>query len=423
MNNLLKFRKSLLLSTVILLSTLLTAQNFQYVVSNNPNVHFLRCVYFPNPVIGYAVGDSGTIVKTIDSGNTWISQTSNTNYILYSVRFLNTNTGWAVGDKGTIRKTTNGGTTWINQNFGSNNYRSVFFVNVDTGFIGGSNDTLLKTTNSGNNWTVLPVNSIFYKSSVYFKNVDTGFVGGILDTLLITTNCGNTWTKTGTINNGAINIFNFPNPNLGYVLSIDYTYETTDGGMSWAQQNNNLVYNGSESLESMYFVSTNTGYIVGSLWLEPIMTFLGSEILKTTDGGNTWNSINNIASNDYLMSVFFTNPMTGYIVGGNVNHSYGSILKMALNSSGIFNNYIANKNEILIYPNPALNELYIEIPQNIIIKKMICEITNAEGKVVLLENLSNNKTNLNISQLNIGFYIIKLRSDSGIIIKKLIKQY
>ena len=38
---------------------------------------------------GYAVGNTGSIIKTIDGGQNWTSQTSGTVNLLYSVYFVN----------------------------------------------------------------------------------------------------------------------------------------------------------------------------------------------------------------------------------------------------------------------------------------------------------------------------------------------
>lgn len=60
-------------------------------------------------LVGYAVGASGRILKTIDAGNNWGQQVSGTTSTLRGVRFLDFDEGYVVGDGGTILKTTTGG--------------------------------------------------------------------------------------------------------------------------------------------------------------------------------------------------------------------------------------------------------------------------------------------------------------------------
>lgn len=48
------------------------------------------------------MGSNGTILKTINGGETWTAQTSGTSNSIWSVYFLNANRGWAVGNNGEI---------------------------------------------------------------------------------------------------------------------------------------------------------------------------------------------------------------------------------------------------------------------------------------------------------------------------------
>jgi len=68
----------------------------------------------------------------------------------------------------------------------------------------------------------------------------------------------------------------------------------------WITQNSGTTHN----LLSVYFTDSNTGYVVGD----------SGTILKTSDGGTNWITLSAGASMD-LNSVFFTSSSTGYIVG------------------------------------------------------------------------------------------------------------
>ena len=60
-------------------------------------------------LVGYAVGEMGSIIKTIDAGNSWQAQVSGAGQRLNDVAFLDMDYGFAVGDGGTILKTESGG--------------------------------------------------------------------------------------------------------------------------------------------------------------------------------------------------------------------------------------------------------------------------------------------------------------------------
>ncbi len=76
----------------------------------------------------------------------------------------------------------------------------------------------------------------------------------------------------------------------------------------WIQQYPNI--DGGAWLKSVYFTDANTGYAVG----------YGGIIIKTIDGGITWNTLSS-GTGLNLNSVFFTDSNTGYVVGGIVGPS------------------------------------------------------------------------------------------------------
>ncbi|PHR69400.1 MAG: hypothetical protein COA67_10530 [Lutibacter sp.] len=74
--------------------------------------------------------------------------------------------------------------------------------------------------------------------------------------------------------------------------------------------------------------------------------------------------------------------------------------------------------EIKIYPNPTNgNDLNISENQDLSI-----EIFNVLGKLVLTDNVSTNKTKIDVNTLNTGIYLIRLSSEDGSITRKFIKQ-
>ncbi len=93
----------------------------------------------------------------------------------------------------------------------------------------------------------------------------------------------------------------FINENLGWVVgSQGKVLKTTDGGNSWQ----NISINTSVSLNSVWFVSSEIGFIAGSNGLA----------FKTIDGGTTWNSFN-LGYNIILNEIQFTQSEIGFITG------------------------------------------------------------------------------------------------------------
>jgi photosystem II stability/assembly factor-like uncharacterized protein len=117
-------------------------------INSNTTEH-LNSISFPTKEICYAVGNNGTILKTIDSGNTWQSLVVPVNIKLQAVHFTNAQNGFIVGDSNIVIKTIDGGQNFIMQQFTGNLYtgQTICALNADTIFIGG-NGGMLKSTDT-----------------------------------------------------------------------------------------------------------------------------------------------------------------------------------------------------------------------------------------------------------------------------------
>jgi photosystem II stability/assembly factor-like uncharacterized protein len=113
-------------------------------------------VDFIDDSVGWAVGSGWTVLKTIDGGLHWVSQSVpiDADPYLKGVCFVDSLVGWVVGSSGTILRTSDGGATWEVQRAGTLfGLRRVAFANGDEGWAVGSRGTILHTANGGANWT------------------------------------------------------------------------------------------------------------------------------------------------------------------------------------------------------------------------------------------------------------------------------
>jgi Secretion system C-terminal sorting domain len=70
-----------------------------------------------------------------------------------------------------------------------------------------------------------------------------------------------------------------------------------------------------------------------------------------------------------------------------------------------------------IYPNPANDNFTIISPQSAVI-----EITNIQGQLIKTIAACSNKTNVDVSALQSGVYIVEVTTEKGIAVKKFIKE-
>ncbi|MGQ9708559.1 MAG: glycoside hydrolase family 113 [bacterium] len=208
----------------------------------------LRSVCFPvDTMTGYVVGDSGTIIKTTDSGDEWRCYASGTHKDLYAVDFPTRDSGYAVGAGGVILKTNNGFSGCENVSVPGllMDYYSVCFPkNTLTGYVVGDSGTILKTTDGGRNWQRVFASlgsetlRVRLRSVAFPRGAQSpaavGYIVGDSGTILKTTNAGDSWYRLPGPVNVNLNGVDFISPEVGFVVGDRGTLlKTTDGGEQW----------------------------------------------------------------------------------------------------------------------------------------------------------------------------------------------
>ncbi|GEM_PF-918630 len=306
----------------------------------------LFSVHFANPETGWAVGENGTVIVTINGGKTWEKQESGVDVeiSLYSVHFVNATVGWAVGENGTIIATTNGGITWYAQHSDvKTDLRAIHFVNAMTGWAVGDSGTIITTTDSGNTWVKQKSGVEHILHSVYFVTATNGWTVGGEGTIITTEDGGQTWElqQIGVLRESSLfaeqglhypqkpNLYSvyFVNRMNGWAVGEDATLiVTNDSGKTW-QGESRVLQGAGPNLYSVHFINNTIGWAVGD----------DGTIVETEDGGKVWTSkgrayryFSSKSDNDYvfphLFSVYFVNETTGWAVGENgtiIQTTYG----------------------------------------------------------------------------------------------------
>jgi photosystem II stability/assembly factor-like uncharacterized protein len=267
-------------------------------------------ISIPDKKHGFAI-TSSNIVVTTNGGDTWEIKNNLDPYDLNTISFYDSLNGLAAGWGGVIVKTTDGGTNWklITKSLTNSQLRNIFFIDNSTGWICGYNGTILKTTNSGDNWTKLITNNSAGLGSIYFIDQQNGFAVGSGGIIMKTNDGGTSWTSS---NNGTIswNDIDFSNYPTGWVVGGDSFTEcrlikTTDGGGTWNEDTSISLTTGNSEI---HFTSKETGWLlIGDLGLAV------QQLYKTTDGGNTWNLIKWNYSDTAYSSWQFISDNVGWI--------------------------------------------------------------------------------------------------------------
>ncbi|MBN1479443.1 T9SS type A sorting domain-containing protein [candidate division KSB1 bacterium] len=273
-------------------------------------------VHFVDDYTGWAVGDNGTILKTIDAGMTWSVQQSGTTHSLTSVHFATADSGWVTcANSDVVLRTTDGGTQWTGVAVGGGGMglNSVFFINSRTGWVAGINaesHTICKTVNGGLNWQEQSWRQIpNCLQSITFIDANFGWAAGADGRLRRTINGGASWSNHYCGKSSFLHSVCFIDAQTGWIVGKSGTIcKSIDGGSSWEDQTSATT----AWLYDIYFADMNTGWIVGQDGL----------ILKTSDGGDRW-YVHESGTTKSLRSVFFTDALTGWAVGadGTILHT------------------------------------------------------------------------------------------------------
>lgn len=283
---------------------------------------------FLSPEVGWIVNGSGEVWATEDAGSTWAFRSDVTGY-LRSAAFPSADLGWVgvlFSDK-RLYETRDGGTTMTDvtdriQPAIGGGVCGLWALDETYAFGVGEWDGpayFIKTTDGGATWQSTDMSA--YAGSlidVYFTDPMNGIVvGGTNATqtagqavILATSDGGATWTErfrssgNDTESEWAWKI-SFPTPEVGYV-SVEYNtgtfngkvLKTTDGGLTWQE----LPVPGGNSMQGVGFLTADIGWTSGR----------GTDKV-TTDGGITWESITTL---DGSVNRFeFFGDSLGYAMG------------------------------------------------------------------------------------------------------------
>lgn len=263
--------------------------------------------WFTSAMVGHAVCNSGTILKTTDGGRSWrktlTSNVSPSNF--FRVVFVNDTLGFASREHNDVLRTTDGGESW-QRIAGLDAVYDMHFLDELTGYLSGEDGIIYKTADGGKTWQYISPSGRTYAYDIYgifFVNENEGYATGARGRILKTTDGGATW-KEYALTYKDINQLIFVSDSIAYIREGNLLYKTTDGGKTIANMGAPVP---GQTIKLLYFVSELTGYFVKS-------TNHGKNVYKTIDGGLSWKIMNDF---NYDMSdincLYFINEDTGFV--------------------------------------------------------------------------------------------------------------
>jgi len=280
---------------------------------------WLHGIYFLNQNRGWVAGSGGTLLETIDGGQTWRKLYPLTKDNLRDVYFANEKIGWLVAERDVpklktndeprtyLLKTQDGGSSWqrVFLNGSDVNARlvRVVFADIQRGWVFGESGIVFATRDGGVQWSrqSAPTRDLLLGGT--FVDYAHGWLVGAGATILQTNDGGMTW-QSGVVRDGAGARFtatSFAGNSLGWAVgTAGLVFATTDGGRNWFGQHSNV----DTDLLDVKFIDASEGWAVGSR----------GTLLCTKDGGIHWFATPSGTSHA-LERLFFVDQDHGWAVG------------------------------------------------------------------------------------------------------------
>lgn len=290
--------------------------------------------------------------------------------------------------------------------------QEIDFPTNEIGYACGTN-FILKTTDGGDNWNKIETDYDF--KTIDFPSEMIGFAAGKDSTICKTIDGGLTWTQLHTphlINTFLdFNSIVFKDENIGFIAaggfetnegfsiwnSYGYILKTTDGGKSWEYKN---TWTGMESI--FIIEGTNTIYAAGG-----IQSPWGPEntLLKSVDMGNDWTQIEGEIETPFMSVNCFDEQniiVNGYYSIFQSNDSaatFSSFNLDTLHPEQIYDSYLINKDD------------YYFVGRNSSIFKF--SFKNQTFQKILIDNLDNDLYDIVLVDNKVGFIV----GSNGVILR------
>jgi len=302
-------------------------------------------------------------------------------------------------------------------------------IDNGTGISGMANDTVFfaKVTTDADpllyNYTAV-INAINYFSTEPRIRVINMSFGGTSINAALQTACDNAWNNGKLLIAAAGNVAQSGNPiNYPAAFSSVVAVGAVDVNNNWSTYSSYGTYvevsapggDGSNGAGDIYSTLPNNsyGYMFGTSMASPLVTGLAGLMFAANP------SITNSQARTILQQCVFDFGATGWdqYYGYGVVCAYCAVMAAIITSVDEITDY----SEINISPNPANDVININLPAYFSEDKTTFELFDINGKLLKSLSIQGNQTQINISELPSGVYIIKVTDNKGVAVKKFAK--
>ena len=457
----LTFSLTLIISTLFNFSLLAQWESIGSGISSGQRDIFSISVVDENNIWAIAAKTNFTAnyeyTKTTDGGTTWeegsLPDTIG-NYYPGNIFALDEHTAWIIminlpqQNHIKIFKTNDGGLSWEEQDGAFNDvghaFAALHFFNENEGVGFGSPGTgnqsidslqVFRTNDGGDNWNRIPPSElptplagegvwVFSGNNSYDVQGDTLWFVTRASRVFRSIDKGVTWNAFDVDISGGgsfpgLSSIAFENSLNGIAVTFqpNIASRTNDGGETWTE----ITVPASPRLGAIEFIEgTENTYLTNDGFQE------SSNMLLTTDGGMTWETLSNPPSMGCMQ---FLSPTVGF-GGGAINPTndvglYKWIGNLSDSTTTNTDDVFLSSDKLIISPNPASGILIVEFEKNNIeVDTLTVEISSIEGRLIHRGEYSSlNRIEIPILNWSRGVYNLNVITNEGKrISKKFVKE-
>lgn len=388
----------------LLITSVLLSQNW-YLQNSNTTVQ-LKGVQMINQTTGWACGDAGTLLHTINAGTNWTSIIL-TGSDLHKIVFKDASTGIIVGDNGTVFTTTNSGLNWIPRNSTTSfQLRGAAFAGGSVFYAVGEDGAVIKSTDDGNTWSALASGTT--ERLLCVSAIDNNiWIGGRNGLMIYSNNGGSTFNLMTNPANDDIKDIQFVNAQIGFAGGSNSAFIfTSNGGANWELRASGIQV----GLNGLHFTNELQGWVVGG----------NGTLYTTNNAGISWTPLQS-ATNQDLNSIHTFDGLNVWAVGnsGVITTNYSPATSVEIINLNLPNSFFVEQN----YPNPFNPSTKIRFgvaeESNIVIE--IYNIAGQKLDKIVDEKMSagHYEVNFDASKLSSGIYFYTVRNKDKHVTKKM----
>ncbi len=382
----------------------------------------LHDVAFYNANIGYAVGENGTVLKTLNGGQKWMAVTSPEASTITSVTVLDSASVMVTTNnygEASIYESNNQGKVWHKM---LSDTRTFYATATPSAKLYSASSQIYKSIDHGISWEAQqPLNLTTTYNQITFTNEVNGMLAGNVggfatySAQFMRTVDGENWYGNNNFSFPNANAFSafcpisedsvlmftnfynmyFPGDSSQLILLTDFKLKRVFDDSIWDFKSRVLIKSFQDRISDCKFFSLKNGYAIsekGNIY----KTVGGSKVKKEYSGTSI------------LRAIFMLNENTGFVVGDG-----GLILKKNPPSS-----LIVSGKKVSVFPNPASNFANVVFNAGLGLKATI-QITDLTGNVkwVMPERMltGNQQIKVPTENLKSGYYNINLVSQGTVV--------